>query len=104
MLMHSDTQEMGKPIERLQQESHATTRYKGKEIAKPITPPSESASEEDSDSEVRLSDDSEHKAVALVNDDITMVKGSPLTSKDVLNCPLTAIFFSAATDTEVAAH
>ncbi|GKC26302.1 hypothetical protein Tco_1033596 [Tanacetum coccineum] len=29
--------------------SHATTRYKGKEIAKPITPPSESASEEDSD-------------------------------------------------------
>ncbi|GJR38678.1 retrovirus-related pol polyprotein from transposon TNT 1-94 [Tanacetum coccineum] len=28
--------------------SHATTRYKGKEIAKPITPPPESASEEDS--------------------------------------------------------
>ncbi|GJS79072.1 integrase, catalytic region, zinc finger, CCHC-type containing protein [Tanacetum coccineum] len=27
--------------------SHATTRHKGKEIAKPITPPSESASEED---------------------------------------------------------
>nr|GEW32854.1 hypothetical protein [Tanacetum cinerariifolium] len=26
--------------------SHTTTRYKGKEIAKPITPPSESASEE----------------------------------------------------------
>ncbi|GJS75862.1 hypothetical protein Tco_0725743 [Tanacetum coccineum] len=31
--------------------SHASTRYKGKEIAKPITPPSESASEEDSDPE-----------------------------------------------------
>ncbi|GJR33173.1 hypothetical protein Tco_1109405 [Tanacetum coccineum] len=31
--------------------SHATTRYKGKEIAKPITPPSESVSEEDSDPE-----------------------------------------------------
>ncbi|GKG33784.1 hypothetical protein Tco_0433943, partial [Tanacetum coccineum] len=31
--------------------SHATTRYKGKDIAKPITPPSESASEEDSDPE-----------------------------------------------------
>ncbi|GKF05166.1 hypothetical protein Tco_0035834 [Tanacetum coccineum] len=31
--------------------SHATTRNKGKEIAKPITPPSESASEEDSDLE-----------------------------------------------------
>ncbi|GJW87276.1 retrovirus-related pol polyprotein from transposon TNT 1-94 [Tanacetum coccineum] len=31
--------------------SHASTRHKGKEIAKPITPPSESASEEDSDPE-----------------------------------------------------
>ncbi|GJU45273.1 hypothetical protein Tco_1202539 [Tanacetum coccineum] len=31
--------------------SHATTRHKGKEIAKPITPPSESASEKDSDPE-----------------------------------------------------
>ncbi|GJS05920.1 hypothetical protein Tco_0362716, partial [Tanacetum coccineum] len=29
--------------------SHATTRHKGKEISKPTTPPSESASEEDSD-------------------------------------------------------
>nr|GEZ32216.1 hypothetical protein [Tanacetum cinerariifolium] len=28
--------------------THTTTRYKGKEIAKPITPPSESASVEDS--------------------------------------------------------
>ncbi|GJX61426.1 hypothetical protein Tco_0294326 [Tanacetum coccineum] len=31
--------------------SNATTRHKGKEIAKPITPPSESASEEDNDPE-----------------------------------------------------
>ncbi|GJS49065.1 hypothetical protein Tco_0599186 [Tanacetum coccineum] len=31
--------------------SHETTKYKGKEIAKPITRPSESASEEDSDPE-----------------------------------------------------
>ncbi|GKF89204.1 hypothetical protein Tco_0263167, partial [Tanacetum coccineum] len=31
--------------------SYATTRHKGKEIAKPITPPSESASKEDSDPE-----------------------------------------------------
>nr|GFC97539.1 hypothetical protein [Tanacetum cinerariifolium] len=31
--------------------SHTTTRYKGKEIAKPITPLSEIASEEDSDHE-----------------------------------------------------
>nr|GEY16387.1 hypothetical protein [Tanacetum cinerariifolium] len=31
--------------------SNAYTKFKGKEIAKPITPPSESASEEDSDPE-----------------------------------------------------
>nr|GFB40232.1 hypothetical protein [Tanacetum cinerariifolium] len=31
--------------------SHTTTRHKGNEIAKPITPPSETASEEDSDPE-----------------------------------------------------
>ncbi|GJW01945.1 hypothetical protein Tco_1560801 [Tanacetum coccineum] len=31
--------------------SHVTTRYKGKEIAKPITPLFESASKEDSDPE-----------------------------------------------------
>nr|GEU93702.1 hypothetical protein [Tanacetum cinerariifolium] len=31
--------------------THTTTRYKGKEIAKPITPPSESAFEEDNDHE-----------------------------------------------------
>ncbi|GKF12555.1 hypothetical protein Tco_0050481, partial [Tanacetum coccineum] len=30
---------------------HETTRYKGKELAKPITPPSEPASEKDSDPE-----------------------------------------------------
>ncbi|GKC32562.1 hypothetical protein Tco_1039856 [Tanacetum coccineum] len=35
----------------LSTKSHATTRYKAKEIAKPITPPSESASEKDSDPE-----------------------------------------------------
>nr|GFB07535.1 hypothetical protein [Tanacetum cinerariifolium] len=31
--------------------SHTATRHKGKDIAKPITPPSETASEEDSDPE-----------------------------------------------------
>ncbi|GKG42027.1 hypothetical protein Tco_0473778, partial [Tanacetum coccineum] len=31
--------------------SHETTRNKGKEIAKPITPPSESSSKEDNDPE-----------------------------------------------------
>nr|GFC25547.1 hypothetical protein [Tanacetum cinerariifolium] len=31
--------------------TQTTTRYKGKEIAKPITPPSQTASEEDNDPE-----------------------------------------------------
>ncbi|GJU14685.1 retrovirus-related pol polyprotein from transposon TNT 1-94 [Tanacetum coccineum] len=43
--------------------SHATTRYKGKEIAKPITPPSESASEEDSDPEQAQKDKIKNKNV-----------------------------------------
>nr|GFD21207.1 hypothetical protein [Tanacetum cinerariifolium] len=42
--------------------SHTTTRYKGKEIAKPITPPSETASEEDSDPE----QDQREKNLALI--------------------------------------
>ncbi|GKE33160.1 hypothetical protein Tco_1452482 [Tanacetum coccineum] len=54
--------EMWLAIERLQQgesiniqdvktKSHATTKNEGKEIVKPLTPPSESASEEDNDEE-----------------------------------------------------
>ncbi|GJU85597.1 integrase, catalytic region, zinc finger, CCHC-type containing protein [Tanacetum coccineum] len=46
--------------------SHATTRYKGKEIAKPITPPSESASEEDSDPEKAQRDKDMQKILALI--------------------------------------
>ncbi|GJU12401.1 hypothetical protein Tco_1134797 [Tanacetum coccineum] len=45
---------------------HATTRYKGKEIAKPITPPSESASEEDSDPEQAQRDKDMQKNLALI--------------------------------------
>ncbi|GJS23237.1 copia-type pol polyprotein [Tanacetum coccineum] len=45
--------------------SHATTRHKGKEIAKPITPPSESASEEDSDPEQAQKDKEMQKNLAL---------------------------------------
>ncbi|GJS28155.1 hypothetical protein Tco_0488775 [Tanacetum coccineum] len=44
---------------------HAT-RYKGKEIAKPITPPSESASEEDSDPEQAQKDKDMQKNLALI--------------------------------------
>ncbi|GJT31388.1 hypothetical protein Tco_0911663 [Tanacetum coccineum] len=43
-----------------------TTRYKGKEIAKPITPPSESASEEDSDPEQAQKDKDMQKNLALI--------------------------------------
>nr|GEU45856.1 retrovirus-related Pol polyprotein from transposon TNT 1-94 [Tanacetum cinerariifolium] len=43
-----------------------TTRYKGKEIAKPITPPSESASEEDSDPEQAQRDKDMQKNLPLI--------------------------------------
>ncbi|GJV79763.1 retrovirus-related pol polyprotein from transposon TNT 1-94 [Tanacetum coccineum] len=46
--------------------SHATTRHKGKEIAKPITPPSKSASEEDSDLEQAQKDKEMQKNLALI--------------------------------------
>nr|GEX03584.1 hypothetical protein [Tanacetum cinerariifolium] len=46
--------------------SHATTRNKGKEIAKPITPPSESASEEDNDPKQAQRDKDMQKNLALI--------------------------------------
>ncbi|GJT98787.1 retrovirus-related pol polyprotein from transposon TNT 1-94 [Tanacetum coccineum] len=46
--------------------SHETTRYKGKEIAKLITPSSESASEEDSDPEQAQKDKDMQKNLALI--------------------------------------
>ncbi|GJR52869.1 reverse transcriptase domain-containing protein [Tanacetum coccineum] len=46
--------------------SHATTRHKGKEIAKPITPPSESASDEDSDPEQAQKDKEMQKNLSLI--------------------------------------
>ncbi|GJX41412.1 hypothetical protein Tco_0256402 [Tanacetum coccineum] len=46
--------------------SHATTRNKSKEIAKLITPPSESPSEEDSDPEQAQRDKDMHKNLALI--------------------------------------
>nr|GEW90234.1 hypothetical protein [Tanacetum cinerariifolium] len=46
--------------------SHTTTRHKGKEIAKPITPPSESASEEDNDPEQAQRDKDMQKSLALI--------------------------------------
>ncbi|GJZ33990.1 retrovirus-related pol polyprotein from transposon TNT 1-94 [Tanacetum coccineum] len=46
--------------------SHATTRHKGKDIAKIITPPSELASEEDSDPEQAQKDKEIQKNLALI--------------------------------------
>nr|GEX09481.1 hypothetical protein [Tanacetum cinerariifolium] len=46
--------------------SHTTTRHKGKEIAKPITPPSEIASEEDIDPEQSQRDKDMQKNLALI--------------------------------------
>nr|GEW57551.1 hypothetical protein [Tanacetum cinerariifolium] len=46
--------------------SHTTTRHKGKEIAKPITPPSETVSEEDSDPEQAQRDTDMQKNLVLI--------------------------------------
>ncbi|GKD20234.1 hypothetical protein Tco_1221937, partial [Tanacetum coccineum] len=46
--------------------SNATTKFKGKEIAKPITPPFESASEEDSDPKQAQRDKDIQKNLALI--------------------------------------
>nr|GEY45827.1 hypothetical protein [Tanacetum cinerariifolium] len=46
--------------------SHTTTKYKRKEIAKPITPPSESASKEDSNPEQAQKDKDMQKNLALI--------------------------------------
>ncbi|GKB09341.1 integrase, catalytic region, zinc finger, CCHC-type containing protein [Tanacetum coccineum] len=46
--------------------SHATTRHKGKEIAKLITPPSDSPSNEDSDPEQAQKDKEMQKNLALI--------------------------------------
>nr|GEV22038.1 hypothetical protein [Tanacetum cinerariifolium] len=46
--------------------SHTTARHKGKEIAKPITPPSKTASEEDSDPEQAQMDKDMQKNLALI--------------------------------------
>nr|GEV79506.1 hypothetical protein [Tanacetum cinerariifolium] len=46
--------------------SHITTGHKGKELAKPITPPSETASEEDNDPEKAQRDKDMQKNLALI--------------------------------------
>nr|GEV09533.1 hypothetical protein [Tanacetum cinerariifolium] len=55
--------------------SHTTTRYKDKEIAKPITPPSESASKEDIDPEQDQMDKDIQKNLALIAKNAESQKG-----------------------------
>nr|GEZ61465.1 hypothetical protein [Tanacetum cinerariifolium] len=50
----------------IQTRSHTSTRHKGKEIAKPITPPSETASEKDMDPEQAQRDKDMQKNLALI--------------------------------------
>nr|GEZ76269.1 hypothetical protein [Tanacetum cinerariifolium] len=63
--------------------SHTTTRYKGKEIAKPITPPSESSSKEDSDPKQAQRDKDMQNNLALIAKTMNVVRtrenvGSPV--------------------------
>nr|GFB68669.1 hypothetical protein [Tanacetum cinerariifolium] len=54
--------------------SHTTTRYKGKELAKPITTPSEIASEEDNDPEQAQRDKDMQKNLALIAKTVNVVR------------------------------
>nr|GEV16592.1 hypothetical protein [Tanacetum cinerariifolium] len=63
--------------------SHTTTRYKGKEIAKPITPPSESAFEEDSNTEQTQRGKDMQKNLALIEKENV---GSPVVQQSRVQC------------------
>nr|GEW58715.1 hypothetical protein [Tanacetum cinerariifolium] len=52
--------------EMIRNRSNASTKFEGKEIAKPITPQSDSASEEDSDPEQAQRDKEMHKNLTLI--------------------------------------
>nr|GEY80958.1 hypothetical protein [Tanacetum cinerariifolium] len=60
---HRSSTPSPKPL--ISSRSHTTTRHKGKEIAKPITPPSETVSEEDSDPEQAQRDKDMQKNLAI---------------------------------------
>nr|GEX41065.1 hypothetical protein [Tanacetum cinerariifolium] len=66
--------------------SHTSTRYKVKEIAKPITPPSETASEEDIDLEQAQRDKDMQKNLALIARKPKRVKDSSYHKEKMLLC------------------
>nr|GEU40954.1 hypothetical protein [Tanacetum cinerariifolium] len=61
---HISSTPSSKPL--IPSRSHTSTRHKGKEISKPITPPSEIASEEDSDPEQAQRDKDMQKILPLI--------------------------------------
>nr|GEW29588.1 hypothetical protein [Tanacetum cinerariifolium] len=61
---HRSSTPSSKPL--IPTRSHTSTRHKGKEIAKPITPPSEIASEEDSNTKQAQRDKDMQKNLALI--------------------------------------
>nr|GEW34581.1 hypothetical protein [Tanacetum cinerariifolium] len=88
-------QEMWEAIERSQApsskpsiltRSNTVTRHKGKQIAKPITPPSETASEEDSDPEQAQRDKDMQKNLALIAKKPKRVKDSAYQKEKMLLC------------------
>nr|GEY13967.1 retrovirus-related Pol polyprotein from transposon TNT 1-94 [Tanacetum cinerariifolium] len=71
--------------------SRTTTRYKGKEIAKPITPPSKSASEKDNDPEQAQMDKDMQKNLALISKTMNVAGakenvGSPVVQQSGIQC------------------
>nr|GFB73247.1 hypothetical protein [Tanacetum cinerariifolium] len=66
--------------------SHTTTRHKGKEIAKLITSPSETASEEDSDPEQAQRDKDKQNNLALIAKKPKRVKDSTYHKEKMLLC------------------
>nr|GEU88582.1 Gag-Pol polyprotein [Tanacetum cinerariifolium] len=63
--------------------SHTTTRHKGKVIAKPITPPSETASDQDSDPEQAQRDKDMQKNLALIANTSKRSTNLPTTTSEL---------------------
>nr|GEV51287.1 hypothetical protein [Tanacetum cinerariifolium] len=75
-----------------QTRSHATTSHKGKKIAKPITPLSESAFEEDSDPEQAQKDKEMQKNLALMAEEIVGSQVVQQTGIQCFNCKEFGLF------------
>nr|GEV35308.1 hypothetical protein [Tanacetum cinerariifolium] len=72
--------------------SHASTRHKGKEIAKPITPPSETTSEEDNDPEQAQRDKDMQKNLASLQNTSKRSTNLPTTTSEHPQTPRTKVW------------